>query len=95
MAYSGSWDEVRGTRNEDTSSVSFTDWIITFQAATGTALPAKGTLHGAWQKSGGGGTELSATGLIAAPEAVQIGARTRFTENLDRVTVRFRGFDAE
>ena len=94
MSFSGSWNEVRGTRRKDDGAVGFTDWIITFQAATGTAVPAQGALHGVVQASGGIG-ELSATGFIAAPEAVQISAATRFTNNLDRITVRFRGFSAE
>ena len=100
----GNWKEVRGTRVIDTSNVEFVDFVCTFQAAARTAQPLLGTVFANVQDGTGSPDAITASGctaaafdpaLVANPEAVQVGNRQRFTENLDRIQVRFRGFRGE
>ena len=84
------WKELKGTRQPEDAPPHHMDYVITFTAATGEALPAGGEKIADITGSG----TLPSTGLDAEPEAVQVSARIYATPTKDHVTVRFRGLYA-
>lgn len=80
------WSELTGSQHLD-ESLRLKDYIITYEAALAEGDPAIGSTHNEIS----GLTELSSTGLVDVPEAVQISKIKKVTATKKRVTVRLRG----
>jgi len=89
----GSWYEVTGSRQID-EDIGAIDYTITFEAARTEDSPALGQTYA--EVAVAGGTAVPSTGLVAAPEVVQVGRRLKVGGGTkSRIVVRFRGIKAD
>ena len=82
------WKELTGSRQITDASPNYVDWTITFQGTTGATRPVNGATYA---DVAGSGTLILAN-MNFEPTADSVGEVVKVTDNIDRVTVRFRGY---